>query len=283
MRPDSIGEKIKVWHPDGLASLELRHGTNVTRPVPRHWHDEFQLCSIQAGGGELSYLGDDHPTPPASLFIVHPGEVHSNRADEEVGCSYRTMYVAPELFRRAVSEIAGRERGIPFFHVPIIFDRDILNLYIAFHKSLEEPGSSLERDSLLMDLLVKLIARYAENRPEMRMPGRERRSVKRVREYLIENYAENISLDRLAKIADLSPFHLNRVFREEVGMPPHAFQTQVRILHAKTFLRQGRPISDTALVTGFADQSHFTRHFKRLVVVPPGKYLENSKNVQDGL
>jgi AraC-like DNA-binding protein len=64
-------------------------------------------------------------------------------------------------------------------------------------------------------------------------------------------------------------------------MPPHAFQTQVRVSRAKTLLLEGWSISQVASQTGFADQSHLTRHFKRLVGVTPGRYQQSSKNVQD--
>ncbi|MCI0486650.1 MAG: AraC family transcriptional regulator [Blastocatellia bacterium] len=274
-------EKITVWRPSDLAGIEIRRGTNVARPVPRHWHEEFQLCFVQAGAGELFYRGVNHLTPPASLFIVHPGEIHSNFAYGPQGCSYSTIYARPDLVSRAASEVSGRSQDIPFFSTSIIYDRDILDLYTRLHLSLEMPGASLERESRLLELLVKLITRYSEDRPQVRPHSREPEHVRRVREYLTEHYAENVSLEELSRIVGLSQFHLNRVFSREVGMPPHAFQTQVRIVEAKRLLRQGLSLSQVAAQTGFADQSHFTRHFKRLAVVPPGKYLEGSKNVQD--
>jgi AraC family transcriptional regulator len=58
-------------------------------------------------------------------------------------------------------------------------------------------------------------------------------------------------------------------------MPPHAFQTQVRIAHAKKLMRTGLPLADVAALTGFADQSHFIRHFKHLMKITPGEYLNN--------
>src|SRR5205085_7810988 len=109
----------------------------------------------------------------------------------------------------------------------------------------------------------------------------DRQAVNRAREYLAEHYAENVSLNRLAAIAGLSPFHFSRLFSEQFGLPPHAFQTQLRVLWAKALLLQGWPIPHVASQTGFADQSHLTRHFKRLVGVPPGQYQSGSKNVQD--
>ena len=67
------------------------------------------------------------------------------------------------------------------------------------------------------------------------------------RSYLEDNYAANISLDTLARLVGLSPFHLARLFEHEVGMPPHAYQIQARIAHAKPLLLQGLPVSRVAV------------------------------------
>lgn len=99
-----------------------------------------------------------------------------------------------------------------------------------------------------------------------------RTAVRRVREYLQENYAQNVSLADLASFADLSAFHLNRVFAKEVGLTPYAYQTQVRIARAKSLLTSGLPPVQVAIATGFYDQSHLGKHFKRLVGVTPGSY-----------
>lgn len=253
----------------------------MLRPVPRHWHEEYQLCLIQAGPSELRYRGSNLPTPPASLFMIYPGEVHSNRAHDGLGCSYRTIFVDAEFMRRAASEVTGKETGLPFFPTAVIFDPDVLRLYLDLHLALECPSSSLERQALLLNLLTTLIVRFAENRPAPRSFGLERQAVRRACDYLVEHYAENVLLEDLARIANLSPFHFNRVFSEQMGMPPHAFQTQLRVLRAKALLRQGCSIPQVASQTGFFDQSHLNRHFKRLVVVTPGQYRMSSKNVQD--
>lgn len=77
----------------------------------------------------------------------------------------------------------------------------------------------------------------------------------------------------LARVAGLSAFHLCRVFRDAVGMPPHAYQTQVRVRQAKSLLRAGMPAAQVAAAAGFSDQAHLTRHFKQIVGVTPGRYL----------
>jgi len=272
---------IEVWHPADLPQLELRRGFGVARPVPRHWHEEYQFCLIQSGRSELEYRGTNYPTPPASLFMVHPGEVHSNRAHESSGCSYRTLFVDAELMRSASAAVFGRESArLPFLPTAVTSDPAIVRKYLNLHFVMEQSSSSLEREGLLTDLLSTLIIRFAENRPAPRSRGHERQAVKLACSYLMEHYAENISLTELASIARLSPFHFNRVFSDAFGMPPHAFQTQLRVSRAKALLRLGKSISEVACETGFADQSHLNRHFKRLVEPSPGRYRSGSKNVQ---
>jgi AraC-like DNA-binding protein len=67
------------------------------------------------------------------------------------------------------------------------------------------------------------------------------------------------------------------VFRQAVGLPPHAYQLQLRLSHARNLLAQGFPISYVAHETGFFDQTHFTKQFKRHVGVTPGTYRKTAK------
>lgn len=143
----------------------------------------------------------------------------------------------------------------------------------SLHLTLETSDSALERQSRFLWAFAHLIQRHADNPAIERLVGQEREAVKLVRQYLEENYTQNVSLDEMAALANLSPYYLIRVFRSEVGLPPHAYLEQVRIHRARQFLRTGAPLADVAFNTGFVDQSHFTRHFKKLVGITPGQYL----------
>ncbi len=73
-----------------------------------------------------------------------------------------------------------------------------------------------------------------------------------------------------------------RVFCKQVGLPPHAYLVQTRVARAKVLLSMRLPIAQVAADTGFTDQSHLNRHFKRIVGVTPRQYaLGCCKNVQD--
>lgn len=273
-------ELIKAWRPTDVAGLELRRGVAVKTPVPRHWHEEYQFCLIETGGGELRYRGCDLQSPAGSLFMVQPGEVHANWTGE-LGCGYWMTFVDAELMRRAATEVSGKHSGLPFFPTAVVFDQGLIRKYLKLQFALAQQSSTLERETLLVQFLTDLLCRFAEQRPVQPAGGAERQAVNRACEYVREHFDENVSLKDLARVANLSSFHLNRVFSKTLGMPPHEFQIQVRVWRAKALLRQGWAIPQVASQTGFADQSHLTRHFKRLVRVTPGHYKQNSKNVQD--
>jgi AraC-like DNA-binding protein len=274
-----LREQINIWRTPGPEPVELHRGNGVARLVPRHWHEEFQLCLVERGAGELFSRGTHHATPAGSLFVVHPGEVHSNRVTVSGGCDYRSLNAPGELLRRAASQIAGREQGLPFFPATVLAEGGLLRRFSRLHDLLEGAASRLERDSILLDTLTHLVARHAQRPPAPRRDGREPAAAARSRDYLEAHYAEEVSLAQLARLAGLSPYHLSRVFRRTHGLPPHAFQTQLRIVRARALLRQGWALAVVAAETGFADQSHFTRRFKSVVGVTPGAYR---KNVQDG-
>jgi AraC-like DNA-binding protein len=81
-----------------------------------------------------------------------------------------------------------------------------------------------------------------------------------------------VTIDELAREAGLSAFHLIRVFRASFGLPPYRYLELVRIRHARRLIRRGWPLAQVVHATGFSDQSHLTRHFKRVVGVTPGGY-----------
>lgn len=187
------------------------------------------------------------------------------------------MYASLDLLTTAGTEVAGRESDPPFFAAPIFLDDDLARSFLGFHQASEGKVPRLEQESRLFSVLTQFVLRHADTRFSPRPAGKERQAVKLVREHLEDNHAENVSLEELARLANLSPFHLVRVFREEVGLPPHAYQVGVRLARAKGLLLRGWPIAQVAQGTGFADQSHFTRRFKRLVGVPPGSYAKTAR------
>jgi AraC-like DNA-binding protein len=82
----------------------------------------------------------------------------------------------------------------------------------------------------------------------------------------------SLTLGELARTVGLSTYHAARLFSGTVGLPPHAWRNQLRLQRALASLRAGAAVTAVAAASGFTDQSHFTRHFKRAFGVPPGRW-----------
>lgn len=274
-------EQAKLWRAPELGNLELLRASYRTHSFARHTHDEFMIGVIEQGACKFYYRGAMHAAPAGTIVVIHPGEVHDGAGGAVNGLTYRALYPDGALLQRAAADLVGKERGIPYFCGPAIQDEALSRRLRSLHVLLEESASPLERESGFLLTFTDLIARHAERPLEASALGQEHQAVRQVRDYLEAHPAEQVTLAHLAGIARLSPYHLVRVFRAALGLPPHAYLTQVRVRQAKKLLLLGLPLSQVALETGFVDQSHLTRRFKRLVGVTPGQYQHERKNVQD--
>jgi AraC-like DNA-binding protein len=265
--------ELQVSRSAVVDGILLARGTHLRHPYPRHWHEELHFCCYTSGSGYLGYRGGSHLVGEGDFVITSPGEVHENWVDPESSVSFCGIYIDAHAFRRAAQQITGRDLPLMGFRQFLVRNDPMKRHFLTIQGSAEQRSSQLEQEAALLVFLHAFFSNcLTENRP--RIPSRrEPGAVKRAREYIDENFAEAISLAFLSRLTNLSPFHLHRVFCLETGMPPHAYQTQVRINRAKQLLRERHSLSAVAVSTGFADQSHFTRHFRRVVGVTPGRFL----------
>src|SRR5262249_47727194 len=98
-------------------------------------------------------------------------------------------------------------------------------------------------------------------------------------EYIEEHLEANPSLDEMAAVARLSPYHFARQFKRATGLPPHQYVIARRVERARQLLQAGTDLSlaEVALRVAFSDQSQFTHHFKRLVGVTPGQFRMSAR------
>lgn len=233
--------------------------------LPRHSHADYQLNLNLGEPGGVHYRGGFHVAPPGSLVVVMPEEPHTPRdpADREGVSRHLTLYVR-----------AGALNGA-YFREALLNDPAMADEFARVHAILAGPSPALRRDVRLLELLAGLAERHAG--VVARMPAPAHRAVRVARDYLHDNVCVNVTLADLSQVSRLSPYRLTRLFRATFGLPPHAYQLQLRIDHAKRLLLAGRSASDAGNEAGFFDLSHFTRHFKRYVGVAPGAY--GGKNV----
>ena len=264
-------EAVEIWRAEDFRPIELHRGASITVDYARHWHDELYLCAIiDDGGSDLDCKGSSYRTPPGALVLLPSGEIHANRKRR---CTFRCMFIEFQALQTAVEQFT--ERAVPGinFRPELIHNAATTSSFLRLHRSLEKPRSRLQRDSAILRFFHRLVTRHSTANIPAVHDGNEDFAVQRTKRFLDEHYSEHVSLQDLARLTGLSPYYLHRSFCRKVGMPPHAYQLQVRISRARSLLRRGQSISDAAFSAGFVDQSHFARNFKKFTGVTPGKFL----------
>jgi AraC-like DNA-binding protein len=266
-------EDARLWRIEALGGLEMLRAHYVDFSFPPHAHDQFMIAVTEGGIGFPRYRRGGHHVGPGDVMVLNPGEVHGGGPERERFWRYRAFYPPVELMQRVTRELVGDDRGIPQFNEDVVIDPYVAGLLREAHCVLEGTGSTLAAETGLMEALACLVERHAIGQISPHRIGRERRAVRRAKEYLDAFPGENVSLERLADEAGLSVYHLCRVFRQETGFSPHRYQILRRVNLAKDLLAGGVPASQVAVETGFFDQPHLTRHFKRVFGVTPGAYF----------
>ena len=265
-------EVARYWQHAAVEGVDLLRARYVTHRYGRHAHETYTLGLIEAGVEEFDYGSDLLRAGPGAVALLNPDVVHTGQAATPSGWTYRVLYPQVSVVTAVAAEL-GWGSGTPQFPQTVVYDPDSAVLLRSAHRAAEH-GDQLASSSLLTTALAGLLRRHAAPAPEAGRssaryaPG----AVSVVRDLLADRMADPPSLAELAALTGLSQFALLRAFRGATGLPPHAYLNQLRVRRARRLLDQGLPPAEVAARTGFADQAHLTRHFKRVVGVPPAAY-----------
>ena len=245
---------------------------------PPHFHDTFAIGVIESGMSRLRTPRGEWIAGAGTILAFSPHEIHCAEPLSKAGYTYRMIYPGREMLEEiGIRSIAAGEQG-PLFCSPVIYDPALAAEFVEAHTPLMDGVSLSAAQIRLIGVLRNIAGRYRERLSPRGKPGaRDRAAVQRALEILHTGYTRQVRLRTLADECGLSPFHLLRLFRDAVGVPPHAYLVQLRVNRAQALLREGHSVSEVAHVCGFSDQPHFTRTFKRTVGVPPGQYIRRAR------
>jgi AraC-like DNA-binding protein len=243
----------------------------TARGSTHHWrvyHERYAVCANDAVAAEIRYRKISHAICDHSTLLFEPGETHDTHRVAKPQ-DFNVLFLTPEIMQQYGEEM-GLTGQTHFKPAPNI-DEQVYSLGKRLHSAMIENESAIEQQSLLAGFIGVLMNCHAEqkvntNADTCRLP------LLRARDYLRDRFAHAVTLDEIAKVAGLSRFHFLKAFSAEFGLPPHTYQIQLRIERSLPLLRKGMCLTHVAETIGFNDQSHFIRHFKRVMGVTPGQY-----------
>lgn len=263
--------EIKLWQSNAISGVELSKVSQSYHRFPKHFHDTYAVHLHESGTMIFSYGRAEVALKPGSINLIHPGVVHSCLPGNEQPLSYRCLFLSRKFMDDYMIAL-GKKASCPA-HISLQ-DSSLFSALSAAHRRLEVDDGFLGCDTILA-LCVEMLVSQRNEQESWRVDNREPKHIKVIRDFLHAHYNERVSLACLADVVGLNPVYLVRSFRSCMGMPPHAYQTQLRISHARNLLRAGTPPAEVAALVGFADQSHLTRLFKQTTGVTPAFFARS--------
>ncbi len=262
------GDLIRFDEPrSGVQRLAARFGGHA---YDTHRHETYGVGLTLWGAQSFHYRGALRTSRGGQVMVLHPDEAHdghaaNDRGGVDAGFAYRMLYVDPA----AVSLAIG---GNPPFVPEVVADDPVLadllrEAFADFPQSLEP----LAIDAVVERLAGRLAAR-SDDRPRARGAAVAHRAVARARDFLAAESHRTVASEELEAATGLDRFALSRHFRAATGTSPHRYQVGRRLARAQKMIAEGAALSDAAAATGFADQSHLTRHFAARFGLTPGRW-----------
>ncbi len=248
----------------GIDRIDARfHGVGFTP----HRHDTYALGITIAGVQTFHYRGASRISIPGNTIVIHPDELHDGAAGSDSMLHYRMFYFPPEL----LLEASNRTRSLPFVKEPILSDKSLHQLLVEVLINLDDSPNELLLDDIIIRLHSNLWKHADGEIAHPKIIARE--AILNIRAYLMENIDNAISSADLENVSGLDRYTLSRHFRAIHGTSPHRYLIMRRLEKGRHMLTSGNiSMAEIAISCGFADQSHFTRHFKSAFGMTPGRW-----------
>jgi AraC-like DNA-binding protein/quercetin dioxygenase-like cupin family protein len=271
---DQSTEATAFWRSSLLSGVNFFKASFTAAHVfSRHTHDEYSIAVVERGAPTFTCRGSARLAPPGSFLLINPDEPHEGRSATDR--AYRMMYLEPSALARLLDHdsVGLRSNHLPLFRSPVVEDPSLSVEYLRLHRALEtESLGALEAESRMLAFLTALVSRHADSR-SIASDTQHTPLVRSIRQYLEAHFYEEPSLSDLSDLTGVGRFALLRQFRREVGLPPHAYLTQVRLREARRQLRAGSSPALVAAEVGFVDQSHLIKRFRSAFGITPGQYV----------
>ncbi|MFJ8078402.1 AraC family transcriptional regulator [Streptomyces sp. NPDC096176] len=258
-----VRQEVSAWRPQIPGVVEVFHAHFTEHAYPMHVHDVWTLLIVDDGAVRYDLNRREHGTPHDTVSLLPPQVPHNGSSATSEGFRKRVLYLD-------LTQLDERFIG-PAVDDPDMNDPLLRRRVGQLHAALSRRGDELEAESRLALVGERLRSRL---RPRLvaDAPVAGRGVAQSLRELLDERLLHGVSLDEASKLVHAHPTHLVRAFTAAFGIAPHQYMMARRIDRARRLLLDGRPPAEVAAAAGFYDQSHLTRHFKRLVGITPGRY-----------
>lgn len=253
---------------DKSLQIEAYSLKGIAQPFPVHFHEYYVVGLIESGSRKLLCSGREYSANSGDILLFNPNDRHACTQAGNGFLDYRAMNINTEVMERIAEEISGT-KALPKFGSCIINDREIFCSLKKLFGMIFDGGDNFEKEELLFLAFSQLLNGHSGSTRKEYECSLE---IEDICTYMGEHFSERISIGDLCELTALSKATLIRYFTKEKGISPYRYLENIRLGAAKKLLEKGVSPVETAIETGFTDQSHFTNFFKDYIGLTPKQY-----------
>lgn len=254
---------------DEQLKIEAYQFKGIIQKFPNHFHDYYVIGFIEKGNRILSCKNNEYVLKTGDILLLNPLDNHTCYSEDGEALDYRCLNISKAVMKKIVEEIFTIDY-LPEFNDPVIFSSDLVEALKLLHEMIMKKETEFFKEELFYLLLEQLIKEYAILASNKKLEFKE--PIKKVKQFLDDNYEKQISLNELSELSGMNKYTLIRNFTHEMQTTPYQYLETIRINHAKELLETGINLTEAAMLSGFSDQSLFTRFFKKLIGLTPKQY-----------
>ena len=241
--------------------------------------DTFSVSFVRKGNFLFNVFRNSFDAHTGRVLLTKPGYEHTVTHTHEIPDECTIIEFSREFYPKMVEHYRHHrflsDPDIHSLQIHTAADTEFLHHHLI-SRLLSDRTDRLELDLIVLEILSKtldLVTSASQTPLPRRLKKNHLRTVEDAKDYMLRNFAEDLSLTDIATACCISPFHFSRIFKTFTGYSPHFFLLSVRLKNAEVLLKiTSHPITDIAFLSGFKSVEHFSATFSERYGHPPSKY-----------
>ncbi|KZL92450.1 AraC family transcriptional regulator [Clostridium magnum] len=247
--------------------LEIKKCQNELQAYKDHLHEELSIGFIEKGATNLKVNGKEYYIKAGEAIVIYPFVSHICQPIDLANWKFTMIYINKDFYKDILEDLNKSH----FMGIKKLNDEDYrkINYMIDTMKGNE---SLIEKEEKIVSVLADIFINC-----DINIELVKDKQLEEIRKYIEINFLEQLKLDDIVMHFGLNKFGIIRSFKNRYNATPAAYQLQLRVNYAKHLIEENPNLVQVALNSGFYDQAHFTKEFKRAYGLTPKQYLKSIK------
>ena len=230
-------------------------------------HDKLTLVAITNGSIMLHLKECELILKEENIAIINPYQIHSATKVDKNSYGVYALYLDKDWIEKLQNELFEICEYMPF-STNIIINKQTYRKFLSLCTTIFQNDFTIKKEELIIDFISNLFINSSNT------TAKKSKNILTcdIKTYIDKNITSNLTIEEIAKEFLISPFHLIRIFKKELGLTPHQYILNQKINLSKELLSKGINIAEVAITVGFNDQSHLYKYFKQIFSISPKEY-----------